>query len=242
MTEVRCPAGSGTYEKLLPSIPLNATPYAHSLRPGAVISSETAGTEVGGAGAVLTVMDAYNGAFASKAIKGESTNGTGVYGKGGTYGVYSDGNAHVEGNLTWKAQTGYVSVAAAGCQPSDDGYTYINSGYNLYPDDSSSYWFVCPVQLPHGATVTRFTFYWRDSSSSTFEGECELRRSNFTSSLMAKLSTNGSAGVDDSDTTTTITNPVVDNAAYAYWLQLYFPDANVDFYYAVIEYTYTTTH
>ena len=43
---VRCPTGSGGYTTLTPRQPLYAVPYAHSLRPGAIIDGST-GTNVG---------------------------------------------------------------------------------------------------------------------------------------------------------------------------------------------------
>ena len=81
---VRCPAGSGSYETLSPMVSLEAAPYAHSLRPGAQISSSTAGE----LSAVLSVEDTYSGGFASTALLGKSTKGIGVQGESGSgYGV-----------------------------------------------------------------------------------------------------------------------------------------------------------
>ncbi len=113
---VKC-SGDADYVALTGMVSLAAAPYAHSLRPGAEVSSSSAGE----LGAVVTVEDAYTGSFASTALKGQSSQGTGVYGQGGAYGLYSQGNAHVEGDLTWRSKTGYISVAAGAFQPMAEG-------------------------------------------------------------------------------------------------------------------------
>jgi len=109
---VRCPAGSGEYTTLTGMVTLNAVPYAHSLRPGANISSDTAG----GLGAVLHVEDMYGGGFASAAFEGQSTQGVGVHGESGSgYGVY--GEATVTGGVgVYGAAptTGTVGIATSG--------------------------------------------------------------------------------------------------------------------------------
>jgi hypothetical protein len=58
----------------------------------------------------------------------------GVYGEAASpngYGVYSKGNAHVHGNLTWKAKTGYLSIAPAAFQPQAHDIEFTNLGYAL---------------------------------------------------------------------------------------------------------------
>jgi len=106
---VRCPSGSGSYSTLGGMVPLTAAPYAHSLRPGATIASDTAGE----LGSVLHVEDSYTGLFLSAAVEGQSTQGTGVRGEsasghgvhgeataatGATYGVYGKSNSSDDGS------------------------------------------------------------------------------------------------------------------------------------------------
>ena len=255
---VRCPAGSGSYTTLSGMVTLSATPYAHSLRPGAIISGSV------GLGAVVKAENTYSGMLLSYGIHGTS-QGTGVLGTGaytgvygeataasganyGVYGktnsptghgVYSDGDAHVEGDLTWKAKTSYVSVAATAFHPTVDGYDYDNQGHTLWNSDGASDYYAAPVQLPHGATVTKLTFYWWDGSS--VNGHCTLYRTNMTNSevVMAEAWTSGDAATSDSSQDDTIVYASVDNSQYTYYLYWELPDLVVAGHGAVIEYTFT---
>ena len=78
------------------------------------------------------------------------------------------------GAVSWATQTGYVSVSAAAFRPEVDGYDFTNEGYRLVNDNGTSDHYYAPVQLPHGATVTKMTFYWEDTSTHT--GQALLRR------------------------------------------------------------------
>ena len=314
---VRCPAGSGSYTALGGRVALTAAPYAHSLRPGAVIEGNVS------LGAVVKAENTYSGILINyglhgvaqatgvlgtggyTGVKGEtaSTTGRGVYGEataasGANYGVYgksnsasghgvygtvaannplyagvtgantgtgtgsgvygfsiagygvygrstgnkaiySDGDAHVEGDLTWKAKTSYVSVAATAFHPMVDGYDYNNQGHTLWNNDGSSNYYAAPVQLPHGATVTKLTFYWWDGS--LVEGHCTLYRTNMTSSevVMAEAWTSGDAATSDSSQDDTIVYATVDNSQYSYYLYWELPDMVVAGHGVVIEYTFT---
>jgi len=261
---VRCPAGSGSYTALSGRVELTAAPYALSLRPGATIAS-VSGTALNLSGdpglyasgihygvyaqsATSTGYGVYGLAAATSGqnigVYGEtkSPNGFGVFGKApltGGHGVYSYGDAHVEGNLTWKAKTGYVSVSAAAFQPVHSAYNYSNWGNGLIPSDSSSPWYYAAVQLPHGATVTSLAFNW-DDTSTTNDATCTLYRNNMAGGgdLMASVSSSGSTG-DGGGTDPTINNANVDNTMYAYYLEWHLPDANTAGYGVVIEYTFT---
>ena len=251
---VRCPAGSGSYTTLSGMVWLAPAPYALSLQPGAEISSDTAG----GLGAVLYVEDTYDGMFASAALKGQSTQGTGVYGaatansglnygvygetsSSSGYGVYSHGNAHVEGDLTWRAKTSYISVSAAAFRPMADGYDYDNRGDQLWNLDNASDGYVASVQLPHGATVTSMTFYWWDGTS-TYDGHCTLYRTAMDGTntvVMAEAWTSGDAATNSSSQDDSIVYATVDNSQYSYYLYWDLPVAGVGAYGVVIEYTIT---
>jgi len=168
----------------------------------------------------------------------------GVYGETKStagYGVYSKGNAHVDGNLTWKAKTGYVAVSAAAFQPVDSGYSYANWGNKLTPLNSSSHYYYAAVQLPHHATVTRLTFAWRDTSSSN--AECKLFRNNLAGGgdEMAQAVSSGATG-NGGTQDLTIDYASVDNTMYAYYLQWYLPDPNTSGYAVIIEYTITEAY
>jgi len=176
-------------------------------------------------------------------VFGQTVSGRGVYGKAtdlaNGYGVYSEGNAYVDGNLGWKARTSYISVAAAAFQPVHSTYNYSNWGNSLIPSDSSSPWYYAAVQLPHGATVTSLTFSWNDTST-TNDATCTLYRTNMAGGgdLMASVSSSGSTGAGGG-TDPTINNANVDNTMYAYYLEWHLPDANTAGFGVVIEYTIT---
>ncbi|UCF42274.1 MAG: hypothetical protein JSV99_06585 [Planctomycetota bacterium] len=150
------------------------------------------------------------------------------------------GNAHVEGDVTWKAKTGYISVSAAAFRPMLDGYDFSNIGYYLRNVDSNSDSYYAPVQLPHGATVTEFTFYWRDTSEFD-NGTAYLYRNGLGTGIdvMALVSTSGSSGTPSSSSTSTISAATIDNSQNAYHLLWTLPDTNVWGYGVIIKYTFT---
>ncbi len=80
---VRCPAGSGDYTPLSGLVMLHAAPYAHSLRPGAVISGNAE------LASILEVENTYAGDSFSYGVHGasEDDDGIGVQGTGGYAGV-----------------------------------------------------------------------------------------------------------------------------------------------------------
>ncbi len=186
------------------------------------------------ANAVEGVVDLVNG------------TGTGVYGSGGLSGAAAKfenavagtpavtiqniatptapalvvtGSSHVEGPLTWKAVTSYVSIPAAAFQPSSNSYVYNNSGTEIYGLNASSTDFYAPVQLPHGAIVTKFTYYWQQEDS-TASGTSTLYRTNLsgTKTEMAKASSvyNISGVRYGSTSDTSINNSTIDNSTYNY--------------------------
>ncbi len=346
---VACPTG-GAYTPLSGRVALNAAPYAHSLRPGAVIEGSVS------LGAVVKAENTYSGIFvnyglhgvsqdtgvlgtgSNTGVKGEtaSTTGNGVYGEatassGTTYGVYgktnsptghgvygtspstnvlyagvtgvntggsgsgvyggssngygvygksatasgvggistsghgvygysasghaiySDGDAHVEGDLTWKAKTSYVSVSTAAFIPeSYNTSTYVdyqNEGYYLVNQDSGSQWFVAPVQLPHGATVTDLQVGWLDGSdvSATVylrrRSMIDVTESGVTMAQVTSVGTFGTTqeGVWNDDT---IDHATIDNEHYTYYLDVGMQDSaeDIKLYGVVIEYTITETY
>jgi hypothetical protein len=167
---------------------------------------------------------------AGNGIAGTSTNGHGVWGTSTNgYGVYSQGDAHVEGNLTWKTRKGYIAVGPPAF------HTYATGGYTEHdvheiglsslsscaPDD-----FVNPLanlQLPHGATLTTMTLYWKDASSA-HNIELQLARSDLAGSwdLVTIIESSGEAGTS---TSTPMAIPemyaTVDNSLHSYGLRLW---------------------
>ena len=183
-----------------------------------------------------------------------SSSGTtyGVYGKANSpngYGIYSQGNAHVEGQLTWKPITSYLSIPAAAFTPYKNDHVYTNDGHTLTPGNSSSASYLAPVQLPQGATVTDFTFYWTDCSNDN--GYARLYRIDLAGneiSMVSPVSTSGGSSgggggscSTSSSNSTAISPAGIDNERYAYYVWLNLPTdtngATVKAHGVVIEYT-----
>lgn len=212
-------------------------------------SNSSVGTGVGGSAPM-------NGVY------GEATGTTGatygVYGKSNSssgYGVYSDGDAHVEGQLTWKPVTSYLSIPGSAFAPRFSSYQYhfFSTGSTLIPDDVISLYYLAPVQLPHGATVTEFTFFWTDSSNE--DGYAVLFRIDLQGGEveMARAETHGGSSgggggstVTSSSSDTSIDFAVIDNSQYAYYVWLRLPmdsnGATVDAHGVIIRYTIDRPH
>ena len=111
------------------------------------------------------------------------------------------GDGHIHGNLSWLAKTGYVSVPAAAFDIGADYGSYINNGNAVWGTDG----FLAPVYLPHGATVTRVTFFWMDDNALD-EGRLSLTRSymNGAGGGMAIVYTSGDSPTSDSSFTESI--------------------------------------
>ena len=205
--------------------------------PGVFGTSNSAG----GVGGWSTSGPGVSGVSTSgNGIAGSSTSGYGVYGSStANKAIYADGDAHVEGNLTWKAHTSYLSLPATVLQPQTDttsadynigGYAYCRVGHC---------WFVAPVLLPHGATVTGIKTWWSDGST-TSNGLLRLLRvtPGSSSDMMADLETSGSAGNILVSSERNIVYADIDNSQYSYFLLVGLMEPSVITYYqTVIEYT-----
>jgi hypothetical protein len=207
-----------------------------------------------------------NGVFGSTASAGSGKAGVygvatanegetyGVYGQalsGDGYGVYSSGDAHVAGDLTWMAKTSYISVGPTafdyrlgyGVDPEITA-SEINAPVGCTPDQMFGY--VAHLQLPHGAVLTSVTFFWRDSSPA-HDSQLRFLRPDLTGGsplILADLYTNG---VDNTPSSTTYSfvpgDPysIVDNSENTYLLELGLY-CYTRFFGATIEYTISTPY
>jgi len=134
-------------------------------------------------------------------------------------------------------KTGYLSIPAAAFEVKSDSDTYTNLGYEVYGAGSKSLIFSAPVQLPHEATVTKVTFYWKDISLK--DGSLKLMRNlmDGTTENMAEVTTVGNSGVGSSYDDT-IDYAEIDNSLYSYFLEMELFGEIVSSYGAIIEYTY----
>lgn len=163
--------------------------------------------------------------------------------------VFSGANTAVftvteSGAVSWAPQTGYLSIPSAAFRPLQDGYDFTNNENRLMNVDGTSDYYFAPVYLPHGATVTRMTFYWYDNQTD-YNGTATLFRkdlNNLSSSAVSMASVSSGSGGFGSSSTTAITNPTIDNSRYAYVLQWELETSSIWGYAVVIEYTYTGPH
>ncbi|MFC2099853.1 hypothetical protein ACFLSF_03385 [Candidatus Bipolaricaulota bacterium] len=174
------------------------------------------------------------------------------------FGVYSDGNAHVAGELTWQAKTSYVSVSPAAFRPVEKDLDYTSTGASLSwsraMDIRGIEAFYAPVSLPHGAEVKRLEL--RMFSERPSGGAEDLRarsepvtavsliRSDFADRLVtiAKVEEGGiTAGSSEAFDTKAITEARIDNSRFTYFLVLRLPESfqRKHFLGAVVEYEVT---
>jgi hypothetical protein len=121
-----------------------------------------------------------------------------------------------------KASQGYLSIPAAAFRPFKSGYVYDNAGVwiTTYAGNADGRgWYLAPVDLPQGATVTKMTFFYYD----TYVGNyvlARMQRSDLAGgySQMAYADSNLTDTGYGSSYDSTIDNPVIDNSAFSYWV------------------------
>jgi hypothetical protein len=176
----------------------------------------------------LANSDVYNKISGSWVLVANIRGATGATGATGPQGIGFE-------------PTGYISVSAAAFNSMDDG-AFI--GDHLENRGSSSVAFMGPVQLPHGATVTNVTFYWRDADASE-DILFALRYTlpDRTYSYMAYADSSGSGGLG-STTDVTISNAVIDNSVNCYdfvvWIPVNTPTSNLMYLHGTIGFAYPT--
>ena len=131
-------------------------------------------------------------------------------------------------------KTGFVMVPAAAFVPC---YGYIDNWENTGGSVKGTTYFVAPVYLRHGATVTALHFHWFDGIAA--DGSVHLVRYDNLGNevILAEASTMGSTGYFVTKDFT-IDYADVDNFYYGYYL--FFFSNEVSLMRVVIEYSYTT--
>lgn len=128
------------------------------------------------------------------------------------------------------ANPGYFSMPVAGFTAYQDGYTYLNTGGYLYHnsgpggDTTNNGWYFARVLLPDKANINSLGLYFTINSS--YPGIVRLQRTRLGYGDFATLATlNIPSGTQGHDhlTTTAISDPLVDNTQYAYWVSLDIP-------------------
>jgi hypothetical protein len=124
---------------------------------------------------------------------------------------------------------GFVSVAGASFTPTLDDYEWGAVGYLYNPSSTIDGWYLAPITLPHGATVTKFVAYYYDNSTGR-DLEVDLFRkplSGFGMEYMAQVVSvsadiNTTYWYDDS-----IQFATVDNQSNSYLAAVYLPSGTV---------------
>jgi len=131
------------------------------------------------------------------------------------------GDAHIEGKLTWKEKTGKVSVMAISA---------IGSKLTV------------PVQLPHGAIITKLIWSWQDSNVEEDGWLCLGARllTEVGEISLADMETSGYSGIFTRSSTTSILSPSkINNEKYIYFIRVGSMPTGVISWGVTIEYTFT---
>lgn len=227
---VRPGASSDGYQQILPRQPLTAVPYANyaSIAPWSGLSgvptdfadnvdnntTYLAGNQLDLSGTTFNVQEGPDSGLDADTVDGQH----------------------------FSTRTGYLFVPAAAFGPSTGSTDFANNGES-YSGIMMGTGGSAPVYLPHGASVTKVTFYWADSHT-TNDGFLEFRRYSpgSTSDVMAVAYTAGYGGTHESSFDNSIDYPTFDNSTFAYYLKWSLPlkdlSERVIGYAVLIEYSY----
>lgn len=120
---------------------------------------------------------------------------------------------------------GFIMVSAFDFRPylPDTPWSVHGSGImNIDPTEESN--MVAGLTLPHGATLTKMTLYYRDYTDpkniilTLFRGDGVAE-----GAPLANMQTSGTAFAFRTQSTTTFADPKIDNQLYSYYLLVHFP-------------------
>jgi len=144
-------------------------------------------------------------------------------------------------------QQGNITVSAFEFIPRDSTYEYMcDSSYGIRNENPSErlYGYI-PLQLPHGANITKVTYNIYDNDDNYFS--FSMRKGSTGPSYTDMSSVNNSPGDDTPGWTQisddTITEPIVDNNEFVYWIYVSMPYSSTSssyyrFHSVFIEYEY----
>jgi len=171
----------------------------------------------------------------------------GVYGEAESadgYGVYSEGDTHVEGALTWTPKKSYISVGPWAFDTNQwwgvEGSTEVRPPIDCPTNYLWDGVYFAPLNLPHGVRLTRVEYHWKDASR-VFDCEFRLRRTDLAGGIidLAIVRSRGNDGTKSQSGQNL--DHIVDNRTGTYLLSL---DMGCDtwFYGVVIEYEVSEPH
>jgi hypothetical protein len=166
--------------------------------------------------------------------------------KSGSYGVIGIRDKLTASPYSMSSlESGSLQIPASAFTPTTNTTIYNNEGGwwgTRIVLNSGTGNFVAPVQLPHGATLQRMTYYYNDSSDSDSNARLiGLNTSSFLSGpelgTMALVTSSGNGGWGLASTTA-ITSPVIDNINNQYNLFIELLAPNIFIYGVKFEYVY----
>lgn len=196
---------------------------------------------------------ATGGGFSANGVFGETnaSQGAGVYGKNtlsSGFGLYSQGNAKIDGTLTVTenltisgdiinnpVKTGYITVTYVAFHPEKfdveyektDGYYKRLNGSPSLDDEKEA---LADIQLPHGSTLTKVTFYGYTDSPMSPDTATEFEFTMYRTSLdgsqdtMVSYSDNDQPAVPQlssfSYESAAISHASIDNETYGYYVKI----------------------
>ena len=150
-----------------------------------------------------------------------------------------------DSKINYSNKTGYLSISAAALRPGHYAAQYENSGHNLRIFNSAYKDYQAPVYLPHGATVTKLRYYFKDNAvTQDAYTRATLRRTSNYQEIKQMARTGRS---EDSTSwqkleASSINYAAINNRDYTYdvHVELRYASADLRAGNIVIEYTYTT--
>ncbi len=223
------------------------------------VGTDPSGISYGVYGRTMSSSNGAAGLYGQAAASSGTTYG--VYGQSNSaagYGVYSAGNAHVQGDLTVsgdlnvtgnivpKIHTTTLSIAPAAFWPWKHDAGYTNEGYYLQPvggGPAALQPFFAPLQLPHNARITEVSACFRSERPLTSGADMRfgLERADFAGGSVT-MAFEGNPGGDGQNELTcfsddTIQDPVIDNNTCSYYVWVSMVNA-AKFYGMKVEYEY----
>jgi len=104
------------------------------------------------------------------------------------------------------------------------GYAFTNSTGALWNPDPSNNAYIAPMNLPHGATITKLVVYYFDNSAVDFT--TSILRTNMDTNINTLLASASSEGVINAPRVaedSVVDLPVVDNQSFSYVLRVILP-------------------
>jgi len=169
----------------------------------------------------------------------------------------ANGNVRINGNNDYKystPKTHYLSVPGSSFSMENtsvcDRALIGGNAYTVGGSAIAVAYMVAPVNLPDGATITSITYYVVDNDATynlqngqLWRNDGSVTTSYGNSSTMATIAPPASTNstLVQTSSTSSITNPVVDNQNYAYWLRWGTQQANSNMRLVKVVITYTVS-